>query len=144
MTSSGDERWSLGVRVIHWTLAVGLVLNLFVLEEGDPPHRWIGYAMVAAVLVRLVWGLRAQLPAPHNLAAKLVYRLIWLLVIALGVSGWMMGLDAFWGDERVEDVHEIFSQALMLLIALHLLGLAKDSLVHRRKTWMAMISGRRD
>jgi len=62
---------------------------------------------------------------------------------ALGVTGFMMGLDAYWGEEWLEDLHENLSTALMVLVVLHLLGIAFDSWKFRRKTWLGMITGRR-
>ena len=31
--------WDPFVRLFHWSLVSCVLLNLFVLEEGDPPHR---------------------------------------------------------------------------------------------------------
>ncbi len=147
MSSLEGGRWPLAVRAIHWTLAFALVLNLFVLEEGDPPHSYVGYAAVAAVALRLLLGLFAKNEAAFATYGKnlptLVYALIWCTVIGLGVSGFLMGLDAFWGDERVESVHAALSKFLMALTAIHLMGVLLDSLRHRRRTWMRMIDGRR-
>jgi cytochrome b len=38
--------------------------------------------------------------------------LLWSLVLALGVTGWMTRLDAFWGDETLHDVHAWLAHAL--------------------------------
>ncbi len=77
----------------------------------------------------------------HNPAASWTYLAIWGAVIALGVTGFMMGLDAFWGEEWLEDLHEVITKILLALIGIHFLGLAKDAVKHRRKTWKRMISG---
>lgn len=147
------------------------MLNLFILEEGDDPHKYVGYAAVVFVLLRSVWGgiggpqsrfsafpvqpakLRLflrQLVAGqhkdypgHNPAAALVYFAIWSCVFLLGVSGWMMGLDAFWGEEWLEEIHEGLSNGLMVLVGIHLAGISFDSFKFRRRTWLGMITGRR-
>jgi cytochrome b len=149
-----------------------IVLNLFVLEEGDDPHNYVGYAAVVLVLLRSVWGFvgGAQSrfsafpvrPAKlrhflnqllskqhedypgHNPAAAMAYIAIWACVILLGITGWMMGLDAFWGEEWLEEIHEGLSNGVMLLVGTHLVGIAFDSYKFRRRTWMGMITGRRD
>lgn len=162
--------WPLSVRLIHWAVALTVVLNAFILEVGDDAHRYLGYFAVVIILVRVGIGIFGKgleafsaLPlAPreigrfagallkgkhlsypgHNPMASLTYIAIWLMVIGLGVSGWLMGLDRFWGNETLEDVHEILSNVLLGLVVIHLLGVILDSVVHKRKTWMAMISGK--
>ena len=32
---------------------------------------------------------------------------LWLLILALGVSGWLMRLDAFWGEDWPQELHTI-------------------------------------
>lgn len=48
--------WDLFVRVFHWTLVGCVLLNQFVLEEGETPHEWAGYLAAALVVARFVWG----------------------------------------------------------------------------------------
>src|SRR3974390_574762 len=56
-TSGGDiQVWDIVVRVFHWTIVVGCVLDLFVFEDGKTVHRLIGYIVASALIVRLVWG----------------------------------------------------------------------------------------
>jgi cytochrome b len=163
--------WSLPIRLLHWTLAICVVLNLLILEEGDSPHEWVGYVAAAAVFLRVIWGVRgsghsqfsnfpmhpkklflfaktfftqkSDLFPGHNPAAVYVYMCVWICVVGLGVSGWLMGTDRFWGDETVEEIHASLSTALKVLIVFHLLGLAADSIKFRRHTWLAMIRGRK-
>lgn len=163
--------WDRPTRLIHWFIASGILLNLFVIEEGDPPHRWIGYGVTVFMLLRLVWGFFGA-PASrfanwplgfsylkqfvsdqkhgfhrdypgHNPAACLTYVFIWLAILGLAVTGWMMGLDTFWGEEWLEDLHGAISTGLEVLVVIHLLGLSFDSWKFRRKTWLGMITGRR-
>lgn len=79
----------------------------------------------------------------HNPLASYAYFAIWGLIFALGISGWMMGLDVFWGEYWVQDLHKIFSLVLQGLVLVHWLGMLLDSYHFRRKTWLAMITGRR-
>lgn len=133
----------LPTRLMHWALAVCIVLNLFILEEGDPPHTWVGYTAVAIVAIRAFWGFLQsrrgfKWRGPNRLATAL-YLLFWLMVIALAVTGWMMGLDKYWGEEWLEEIHESISVGVQVYIGLHLMGIAIDSIHHKRKTWMGMI-----
>ncbi|UJM85340.1 cytochrome b/b6 domain-containing protein [Rhodanobacter denitrificans] len=47
--------WDPLVRVFHWSLA-GLFLANFFTEDGELVHRGIGYAVLALLAVRFVWG----------------------------------------------------------------------------------------
>ena len=48
--------WDLFVRVFHWTLVVCVLMNSFVLDDGETIHQWAGYLASALVLARVVWG----------------------------------------------------------------------------------------
>ena len=48
--------WDPVVRLFHWTVVIAVCLNLFVLKPGRLYHRYAGYVVIGAVLIRLVWG----------------------------------------------------------------------------------------
>jgi cytochrome b len=168
MSSTSKTIWPMSIRLIHWSIAVIILLNVFIIEEGDPPHRYIGYVGVALICMRFYFGMkifntkkfsqfnfslnnlqiffakhfRKVNPIDyegHNPLASLVYFLMWLSIILLAVTGWMMGLDRFWGDETLEQVHSYLSLFLEALIVIHLIGMALDAVIFKRKTWMRMI-----
>jgi cytochrome b len=160
--------WDVIVRLTHWTLA-GLVAVDLVRDDGDLIHRWIGYAAVAVVFGRLAWAsvarsnarladLRPSLtesraylrlvlrghatrPAGHNPLGLWMVWLLWILVLLLGLTGWMSRLDAFWGDERVHDVHAFLADLLLAAVGLHLAGIATMSWLWRENLPAAMITG---
>lgn len=166
--SQGTYVWPVSVRINHWALALIIILDAFLVE--DDLHNYLGYLAALLVGLRLIQGLTGKehvrlssLPLKlsdlksyfknhlkghaqyegHNPAASVVYILMWLLVIALAVSGWMMGLDAYWGDENLHMIHTWISNALIILAILHLVGVFLDAFIYKRKTWMAMISGKK-
>ena len=47
-------------KVTHWGIATVVVLNAFILESGDPPHRYLGYTALGLVLVRGVLALNIK------------------------------------------------------------------------------------
>jgi cytochrome b len=53
--------WDLPTRLFHWTLALCVVANLFVVEPegggGFLLHAYIGYAVAGLVAFRVLWGL---------------------------------------------------------------------------------------
>ena len=49
--------WDLLVRAGHWTLVIGIVATW--LTRGQW-HEWLGYSVLAVVMLRIVWGLLAR------------------------------------------------------------------------------------
>lgn len=170
MKQPSEIIWSITTRLIHWALAIIVLLNAFVLEEGDPIHRYLGYLAVALVFMRTIIGFkgreherftnfpislkdlnfflkthfkRKHLYPGHNPAASIIYFAIWISILTLGISGWMLELDAFFGDETLEIIHKYNSNILLLLVGAHLIGIFLDSYLYRRKTWLGMIDGKK-
>ena len=163
--------WDPVVRLFHWTLALGCILNLTLLREIEPAHHYVGYAVLAALTVRVLWGfvgtphgrfsdflvgprrfasyLRKALNgnAPryvgHNPAGGLMMLLLMMLAAVAGVSGWMMQLDPFWGEVWVEDLHEAAANAILLLAIVHIVAALVESWHHRENLIKAMITGRK-
>jgi cytochrome b len=170
-TSSTKIVWDVPTRLVHWSVAILVGLNLLLFEDGEDVHRWIGYAACAVVLGRFIWSLgprfklstaafpiqpaaifqfiknRFSDPAGeypgHNPLAALVYLLIWTCILLLGLTGWLMGLDAFWGEDWLENTHSGIANILQTLIAVHLLGVFSDSYRHKRRTWTNMMTGKK-
>src|SRR5262249_48898862 len=108
--------WDAVVRLLHWALAALVAIDL-IRDDGDYPHRLIGYAAVGVVWARLLGGGMGRPPgrpaclfprmpgtkaylrplwggAPprslgHNPLGVWMAWLIWLLVLLLGLTGWM-------------------------------------------------------
>ncbi|QXX76586.1 cytochrome b/b6 domain-containing protein [Methylovirgula sp. HY1] len=163
--------WDPVVRLFHWLVVAGFAMNMFVTEEGKPIHRWIGYAILVAVAIRLVWGfvgtvharfsdfvptssrlmayakalLKGREPryVGHNPAAALMIIVLILMLIACGVTGWMQGLDTFWGIEWVRELHEACAYAILVLATIHVLAAIVESLRHRENLILSMITGRK-
>lgn len=50
------QRWDLLVRITHWGVALAIVLNGLITDEGSQLHVWIGYGALSLLLLRLLWG----------------------------------------------------------------------------------------
>ncbi len=161
--------WDPLVRVFHWTVAGGVIANLTLLRNADDLHIYIGYVVIAALVIRIGWGLIARnharlmsfVPGPrhfasyvrallarhepryvgHNPAGAAMIVVLMLLLVMVGVSGWMMELDAFWGVGWVEEMHELTANILIGAIVLHISGAIFESVRHRENLPLAMITG---
>lgn len=163
--------WDPIVRLFHWTIVTACALNLFVLEPGHTLHRALGYAVAAALTIRLVWGfigtrharfadffptprrlvpyLRALLQgrAPrhlgHNPAGAVMMILLMVLLSGVCLTGWMMGLDAFWGEDWLEELHGTLANAILVLALVHAAAALFESLHHRENLVLSMVTGRK-
>ncbi len=75
-------------------------------------------------------------------ALMILFLLFMLLVTVL--SGWMQELDAFWGEEWPQRLHEYAADAVMVAVVVHVAAV----LLMQRLTGVAlirtMITGRRE
>ena len=137
------------IRCFHWLLSLGIVVNYEFLESGGELHEWLGWVLGALVVLRVVAGFFSRGDASFarlNLAPGLVLQdlrslagrytdhenhsaagswmivVILALVLLLAVTGWMQDLDAFWGEEWLQNIHEWLAHALVALAALHVLA----------------------
>ena len=171
MSLIADARpvWDHFVRLFHWTLVTCVAVNYFVLDDGKTWHQWVGYLAVALVAARIVWGfigsryarfanffptparlrrhigqLRASRPEMHwghnPLGALMILALI-SVVLGLRVTGWMQTLDAYWGDELLQDVHDVLGNVLIGLATLHAVSALVMGRLERTRLIRAMFTG---
>lgn len=163
--------WDPVVRLGHWLLVAAVAAAWFTRHSAGSWHEIVGYASLAIVGLRLVWGAIGSryarfsgfVVAPR---ATLAYaRQVWrrreprhlghnplggwmvvalaVLVILVGASGWLYTTDRFWGIAWVEAVHLWLTYLLFALVALHVAGVLYASLRHRENLVAAMIHGRK-
>jgi cytochrome b len=164
--------WDIFVRFTHWSVAALVLAELTVLDEDWAVHRWAGYAVLALVALRLVWGLigprharfsafppslkaaRAHLAGlfgrrhepylSHNpLGALMVYNL-WASLVAVCVTGILMTTRTFWGVDWVEELHEVLANWVTISVLLHIAGVIFESWHSKTNLARAMISGKKD
>ena len=56
-TLTPPRRWDPVVKITHWSIALAVLANALVTEEGSGPHIWVGYGLAAILALRLLWGL---------------------------------------------------------------------------------------
>ncbi|WP_101103384.1 cytochrome b/b6 domain-containing protein [Macromonas bipunctata] len=161
--------WDPFVRIFHWSLVTCIVLNQFVLEAGETAHEWTGYTASALVLLRLVWGFVGGrharfadfFPTPqrlgrhlqalrrgeqphydgHNPLGALMMLALMVLVLSLGLTGWLQTTDAYWGEEWLMELHEWLANGLLLAAGLHAAAAIVMGRLERTRLIRAMITG---
>jgi len=163
--------WDMPVRVFHWLLAVSF-LGAWLTAEGDQwrlLHVTLGYTVPGLVGFRIVWGVlgtryarfasfvrspsivvryigsllrgKPQHYTGHNPAGAVAILALLLLGLAVGVSGW--ATYALANGEAYEDLHEVLATLMLVIVALHILGVVVGSWVHHENLVGAMITGRK-
>jgi cytochrome b len=143
--------WDPLVRAAHWSLVIAVVAAYATGDDGGKWHEALGYAAVAIVSVRILWGFagprRARFSdfvrAPAAIAEYVRALLALALVIAAGVSGWAMTGLTEDEAEAIEDVHEALANGLVAAAAIHVAGVVWESLRHGENLARAMLDGRK-
>ncbi|WP_434722093.1 cytochrome b/b6 domain-containing protein [Mesorhizobium sp. RIZ17] len=163
--------WDRVVRGFHWALVLSFAVAWFTSEGAEDIHHWAGYAAASLVALRLVWGVVGTRyarfsqfvrdPATvlcylaaiikgsearyigHNPAGGAMVVVLMAMMACVALTGWMMTTDAYFGVSWVEDAHSLAAHGLLVLVFLHIGGVALASLRHRENLVRAMITGRK-
>lgn len=161
---------------LHWVLALS-IFGLFALgvwmvdldyystwyHDAPNIHKSIGVLVISAMLFRFLWNQFNSKPAgldspSLNLAAKSAHSLMYLLVFALGVSGYLIStaesapISVFgWFEvpalitpfvEQADiagDIHEWLAYGLITLVVVHFLAAMKHHFINKDKTLKRML-----
>jgi cytochrome b561 len=154
---------------LHWLIAVAIIgtfaLGLYMHELPLSPqklklyswHKWAGVTIFLCVLLRLLWRLLhrppelpAGMPAWQRKAAEATHVLLYLLMVAVPLSGWLMssakGFQTVWfgmvplpdlldknkelGD-LLQEVHEVLNFTMAGLVLAHLGAALKHHFIDR-------------
>ena len=163
--------WDPLVRILHWSLVLGIVTAWLTRQGAREAHELIGYAVLGVVILRILWGFSgtqyaqfSQFVASPVSTLKYLKQILagteerhvghnplggWMIVALLAaialvsLSGWLYTTDEFWGVEWVAELHEVLTYFLLALIALHLAGVAFTSYRQRENLVAAMLHGRK-
>lgn len=162
--------WDRFVRIFHWG-TVGLVATAFFTDANRPVHDTAGYIILSLVMARLAWGVigsryarfsdflarpasvvrylrdlragRARRYVGHNPAGGvMIVALLAALLLSAG-SGWLSETDAYFGIAWVSHLHHWSAHLLLVLAAVHLVGVIVSSRLHGENLVAAMITGRK-
>ena len=156
--------------VLHWLVAllifVAFPLGLYMADLPVSPdklklysyHKWIGITILMLVALRMVWRLlHRPPPLPESmvswqrLVSHIMHGLLYLLMIAIPVSGWLMssakGFQTVWfgvlplpdlvGKDKalgevLTEVHETLNFIMLGLVVLHVAASLKHHFIERQ------------
>ena len=136
-------------------------------------HKWVGVTVFALTLLRLLWRishpappLPAHIPPWQRRAAAGLHGLLYLLLLAIPLSGWLMssakGFQTVWLGvlplpdllgkdealaERLAVVHAVLNSLLLLSVAVHVAAAIKhhfvdrDDVLRRMLPWLRLRGG---
>ena len=159
------------MRIYHWALAVGCKAAWLVEPVWRQPHQWLGYGLAAMLAWRLAYGVigprdwrfanfvvspcralhyarqlvrgDAPLSLGYNPLAAWAIVVMMSLLGGVAISGHLLTLERFWGDEALESMHAGLVDSVWLLVGLHLSGVALARRRSRQWLPLAMITGRK-
>lgn len=171
-----DPRYTSTAISLHWLMAAGLIgtfaLGIYMHELPFSPdklrlyswHKWAGVTLFMLALLRLAWraghrppALPVTMPTWMRRAAGGVHVALYVLMLAIPVSGWLMssakGVTTVWfgilplpdlvGKDKalgdlLRDAHETLNFILLGLVAAHVGAALKHHFIDRDGTLARM------
>ena len=164
--------WDPFVRVFHWLVVAGFVVNYFELvREGKLAHQVVGYVVLGLIAARILWGFvgsryarfsafvvhpvaalrhlrdtlahRDRRYLGHNPAGGAMVVALLVTTVLVGATGWLNTTDWFFGSDFMEETHELLANLMLALAGLHILGVIHASWRHRENLVKSMVTGRK-
>jgi len=163
--------WDPLLRLLHWTVALSMLAAAVTTTWWVEAHQPIGWVAAVAVALRVAWGFigspharlgqfmrspratwayaqlwwqgREPRHVGHNPLGGWMALALWAWVLGLALSGWLYTTDRWFGDERVEWLHDALAWSLPVLVALHLGGVRRAGKRHQESLVRAMLDGRK-
>ncbi len=167
--TNSNVRYTAPAIALHWLMAWLIIavyflgLSIDALPVGPDRIQVVGWHKWLGVTIAFLWGFRvlwraghrppalpASSPAWQNAASHLVHVALYLLMIAIPVSGWLMSsakgyTTNFFGlfdlpnllmkdkelGHTLKEVHEVLANSLMALVGLHIAAALKHQLVDK-------------
>ena len=170
-TESSILVWDLPLRLFHWLLAAAFA-GAFVTAESErwrDVHVMLGYTTLALIAFRVAWGfigtryarfasfafgpsrvvsylrsLATRTPhhyTGHNPAGSWAIYALLAGVFAAGATGLAVYNDM--GGRWLEHLHEFVANAVLAVVAIHVVGVFAGSLLHRENLVGSMVTGRK-
>lgn len=164
-----NQRYTTTAIALHWLMALGLIgafaIGFYMPDLALSPtklklyswHKWAGVTLFLLVLLRLAWRLLypppplpTSIPAGLRFASLVMHWLLYALMIAIPLSGWLMssaqGFQTAWFGvlplpdlldkdvalgERLQVLHEVLNYILLGLVVIHTSAALKHHFIDR-------------
>ena len=174
--NTATQRYSGPAIAAHWIIALLILaawpLGAYMHELPLSPtklklysyHKWIGITVLLLFVPRILWRIThrppAALPMPawqHKIAEG-VHHLLYLLMVLVPLSGWLMSSAkgfqvVYFGvlplpdlvtksedlGDLLKEVHEVLNFGLLALVGLHVAGALKHHIIDRDATLRRML-----
>lgn len=171
------ETYGALAKFLHWTIVVLIIAQYVIIESAedlpDGPgkfevitrHKSLGMLVLGLAILRIVWKVMnrgnpvpVSMPRPQKIAAAAGHGLLYLLILAQPISGWMMSSAAnypvtFFGlfqfpaiaapnegaHETYEEVHEFLFEAILVIAVVHVLAALYHHFIQKDDTLRRML-----
>jgi cytochrome b561 len=165
-------------KVFHWLIVALLLVQYPIgwlmpdIHRGQTPgvgmtlHISFGLLILALIVLRLSWRLthpvapESSLPAWHRLSSEVVHWMLYVLVLATTITGWLFASFRGWSvaffylfplpmlasdnaaaGRAIDGLHQVMEWTLLVLIGLHVLSALAHLFVYRNRVMQRMLPG---
>lgn len=159
--------WDIPTRLFHWLFAVAFAVAYIAGEEESlmPVHVFAGLLILVLIAFRLVWGLLGSRYAKFSsflfsplAAMRYAIEMVrgnarhfighnpagsWAIygLLLLGAAASITGLLTLLSGESYKEIHEVLSNAMLVLVIAHIIGVVVGSLLHKEHLAKSMVNG---
>jgi cytochrome b561 len=175
-----SKHYTKTAKSLHWLIALLIFavfpLGLYMHDLKLSPaklqlysyHKWAGMIILLLAIIRLLWRITHRppalsLPRYQQIASSAVHHLLYLLMIAIPLTGWLMSsakgyqtvlfgilpLPDLLAKDKVlghtlENVHQSLNYLLLLLVAVHIAAALKHHFIDRDDVLTRMLPERKN
>jgi len=164
--------WDAPVRMFHWLMVLSF-FGAYLTAESERwrlVHVTLGYTLGGLVAFRIIWGLMGTRyarfsnfirgPAAvmryvkslikgqpehtigHNPAGAVAIVLLMVLSALIVATGWAIFNEI--GGNLLGELHEVTGNLMLLVVGVHVAGVAASSWLHRENLVRAMVTGKKE
>ena len=171
-------QYGITAKVFHWLIVALLVVQYLIgwlmpdLHRGMQPgvpmtlHLSFGLSILILIVLRFVWRLthrvapESSLPIWQRLSSELVHWLLYILVLATTVTGWLFASFRGWSvsffylfpfpmlasdnaaaGRAIDGLHQAAEWTLLVFIGLHVLAALAHLFIYRDRVMQRMLPG---
>lgn len=69
---------------------------------------------------------------------------LWAVILGLGITGYLQTTDQFWGDDTIQELHEILANSMYVLVPIHVISAIMMGRLQKQNLVRSMITGKKD